>query len=112
VPRPPPISGVSNDYSAFNTYSKRNASPGRAARMARAWNQNRWRPRRCARGAGLDRVVDRVKLAQIDMIAVALIRASDDLNRLSPDDLAYIAETLAEAKQSIDRALERIKEAA
>jgi len=53
-----------------------------------------------------------VKLAQIDMIAVALIRASDDLNRLSPDDLAYIAETLAEAKQSIDRALERIKEAA
>lgn len=51
-----------------------------------------------------------MKLADIDMIAVALIKASDELNDLTPDALAYIRETLVEAKADIDRALERVKE--
>jgi len=53
-----------------------------------------------------------MKLAEIDMIAVALVRAADSLNTLDADALAYIIDALVEVKADIDRALERIKEAA
>lgn len=53
-----------------------------------------------------------MKLADIDMIAVALVRASDLISTLDADELAYITDALIEAKEIIDRALERVKEAA